>query len=374
MLKIPQINPKASYLAYKKEIDSAIKQTLNSGMYILSHEVKEFENEFSSFIGSKYAVGVSNGTDAIELALRALNIGSGDIVFTVSHTAVATVAAIERTGATPFLVDIYPNTFTMNLESLEESIQYVLNNKSIGKVKAIVPVHIYGHPCKIDGLLNLSEKYNLKIIEDCAQAHGAKYHNKKVGTFGEMGTFSFYPTKNLGALGDAGIVVCQDEKTFNKIQALRQYGWRQRYISSFAGINSRLDELQAAILRVKLQHLTNDNEKRINIASQYNIALTNSILTHPTINNNIKHVFHQYVVKSDERDKVIQILNNNGICTSIHYPIPVHLQPAYRNTIPTSPDGLSNTEDICTKIFSLPMYPQLKNNEIKFICKILESL
>ncbi|MGH9855779.1 MAG: DegT/DnrJ/EryC1/StrS family aminotransferase, partial [Blastocatellia bacterium] len=246
---ILQSDPKASYLAHKREIDEAIRQTLDSGWYILGQQTSAFEQEFAEYLGAKHCVGVANGTDALHLALRACGVGAGDVVITVSHTAVATVAAIEMAGASPLLVDIDQASFTINPEAVEDAIK---SWRGEGEIKAIMPVHLYGHPADMQAITTIARRYDLKIVEDCAQAHGATIKGVKVGTFGDAAGFSFYPTKNLGALGDGGAVTTNDSETAERVRLLREYGWRERYVSDLPGFNSRLDELQSAILRVKL--------------------------------------------------------------------------------------------------------------------------
>jgi dTDP-4-amino-4,6-dideoxygalactose transaminase len=360
---IPQANPKVGYLAQKDEIDAAFKRVLESGWYILSQEVKSFEAEFASYIGVRNAIGVASGTDALEIALRACDVGPGDLVFTVSHTAVATVAAIERSGAVPVLVDIDPQTYTMDPDCLEKAITYQKNNSF--RPKAIIPVHLYGHPADMNVLLDIAKRKHLKVIEDCAQAHGAKLNGINVGTWGDLGAFSFYPTKNLGAFGDGGIVVCNDLSLADKVRALREYGWKERYISAFSGINSRLDELQAAILRVKLKKLDSDNARRREIARIYkeNLESTNLIL--PSEDANDLHVYHLYVVQTDKQKELQKYLRDHGVATGIHYPVPVHLQTAYRGRIFIGKNGLEITESVCRRILSLPMYPQMSDEQVE---------
>jgi len=370
---IPQTSPVASYLAYKDQIDAAVRSVLEGGWYILGQQVKAFEQEFASFIGSNFGIGVASGTDALEIALRALDIGVGDLVFTVSHTAVATVAAIERCGATPVLVDIEESTFTMNPDLLEQTIKLIDTGKlSIkGTFKAIIPVHLYGHPADMAAIVDVAKRYNLLIIEDCAQAHGAKINSQKVGSFGQIGAFSFYPTKNLGAVGDGGMVITNFQKLQQKLLALRQYGWEKRYVSSTKGINSRLDELQAAILREKLKHLEADNERRRKIAKIYNQAVEETEIIAPKEIKNAEHVYHQYVIRTKKRDDLIQHLKKDSIATAIHYPQPVHLQPAYKNKIPIVEAGLVVTEKISQEILSMPMYSQMTDEQVG---RVVESL
>lgn len=370
---VPQTDPGASYDAHKEEIDAAIKKVLESGTYILGKEVKDFEQEFSSYIGVDFAVGVASGTDAIEISLRAMNIGRGDVVFTVSHTAVATVAAIERAGAVPYLIDISPETFTIDTDKLEKEVKTCIlkGGKSPGDLKAIVPVHLYGHPADMPTITAIAKNYGLHIVEDCSQAHGSECMNKKVGSFGEMAAFSFYPTKNLGAVGDGGMVVTNNPDYIEKLHALRQYGWENRYVSSFAGINSRLDELQAGILRIKLKYLDKENKKRREIAGSYTNALQGKSIKTPKITNNASHVFHQYVIQTNNRSDLISYLQSKSIATGIHYPMPIHLQPAYKDKILVPVTGLEITEEICQKIVSLPMYPQMTTDSINYVCEAL---
>ena len=370
---ILQANPKASYLSYKDEIEFAIKKVLESGNYILGEEVRSFEEEFASYIGVRYGIGVASGTDAIEICLRGFGIGQGYLVFTVSHTAVATVAAIERAGATPVLVDIDPKTYTMDPNSLEEAINYYKRDSKFGKLGAVIPVHLYGHPAEMDDIIYIAKKNGLLVIEDCAQAHGAEYKGKKVGSFGDASAFSFYPTKNLGAFGDGGMILCNDLKLAEKIRALREYGWEERYISSFSGQNSRLDEIQAAILRVKLKGLDKDNSIRKRIAKLYREKLEMLPIDLPSEKDYVKHVYHLYVIGVDGRDSLKDYLKENGILTSIHYPLPVHLQPAYKGRVLISPDGLRETERIYKRILSLPMYPQLEDDEIETVCYYIKK-
>lgn len=361
---IPQNNPKASYLTHKAEIDNAIDEVLESGWYILGKQVSQFEAEFASFVGIKHAIGVANGTDAIQLALRGLGIGAGDGVITVSHTAVATVAAIELAGATPILVDIDPNTFLIDLNQVEQLLQTYQP-----RPKAIVPVHLYGQMVDMPALLDLARHYGVKVIEDCAQAHGATWQGQQAGSLGDVAAFSLYPTKNLGALGDGGIVVTHDDGVAQKVQQLRQYGWEKRE-SQIPGLNSRLDEMQAATLRVKLRHLAAENERRQEIARQYNLGLGNSALNTPVVSAHAVHVYHQYVIRSAKRASIQQALQEQGIGTLIHYAQPVHQQPAYRNRLPAL-FALHYTEQIVQQILSLPMFPQLSDVDVQTVVQAL---
>ncbi len=354
---IPQTDPRAAYLAQRAEIDAAIARVLDGGVYILGKEVEAFEAAFAELIGVAHAVGVGNGTDAIELALRACDITSGDLVFTVSHTAVATVAAIERAGATPVLVDVEPPTYTMAPRELARA----LETAPAGRPAAILPVHIYGQAADLSALAEISRRHGLRLIEDCAQSHGALYRERPTGSFGDVGCFSFYPTKNLGALGDGGMIVTDDPAIATSLRELREYGWRERFVSARAGINSRLDPIQAAILRVKLGTLGAGNGRRQTIADRYDAGLSGLPLVLPSRRPLASHVFHQYVIRLAERDALRNRLRAAGIGTGIHYPLPVHQQPAYRGRLACGPSGLGVTERAAPQILSLPMFPQLSD-------------
>jgi dTDP-4-amino-4,6-dideoxygalactose transaminase len=357
---IPQTDPSASYFAYQRPIDAALNRVLAGGSYILGREVAAFEAAFAEFLGVAHAVGCANGTDAIELALRACGIGAGDLVFTVAQTAVATVAAIERAGATAVLVDIEPGTYTMAPHEFLRT----LKSPPPGRPAAVVPVHLYGEPADLSSICDAARVYGLRVIEDCAQSHGALYRGRPTGSFGDIGCFSFYPTKNLGAFGDAGMTVSNDAGLASAMREIREYGWRERYVSARSGINSRLDPIQAAILGVKLLNLAADNARRQTIASRYDMGLSGLPLALPMRRPDAVHVFHQYVVRLGERDSLRDYLNAQGISTGIHYPLPVHLQPAYRNRIAVGPSGLGVSERAARQILSLPIYPQLSDEMI----------
>jgi dTDP-4-amino-4,6-dideoxygalactose transaminase len=378
---IPQTEPRANYLAHRSEIETAIAAVLTGGRYILGEQVAAFEREFAAYLGAGHAIGVGSGTDALHLALRACGIGPGDRVFTVSHTAVATVAAIELTGATPVLVDIDPTTFTMDPNRLEKAMKQIEGGRR-SQVEAqlsppvlsppspvsrhrsaIIPVHLYGHPADMGAVLEIARCYDLWVIEDCAQAHGAAIGKQKVGTFGDIAAFSFYPTKNLGALGDGGAVVTSDPTLAEQTRLLREYGWRERYVSAIPGLNSRLDELQAAILRVKLRYLDAENARRRALAAEYDRLLADASIRTPTTRTDVSHVFHQYVIRSCRRDALQAYLRSQGIGTLIHYPAPVHAQPAYAGRIFIG-DGLPHTEAAAKEILSLPMFPELSDEQV----------
>lgn len=347
---IPCANPAAQFQSHQAEIEAAVLKVLRGNRYILGEEVEALEEEFARFIGTKAAVGVANGTDAIELSLRALGITHGDEVITVSHTAVATVAAIEAAGATPVLVDVDPESYTLQANQLEE----VLTPKT----KAVIAVHLYGQAADLDAIGDFCTKNNLKLIEDVSQAHGARLNGQRLGSIGRIACFSCYPTKNLGAIGDGGLVTTDDNSLAQRVREVREYGWRNRYVSDNIGRNSRLDELQAAILRVKLRHLDDDNARRRDIAKFYSNRLADTSLYLPTDRPNSEHVFHLYVVRSTQRQDLIQYLKVNGIQVGIHYPMPVHLQPAYKGRLRTA-ESMRITETLCQQVLSLPMYPEL---------------
>ena len=294
MTPVLQNSPKAGYLAHQAEIDAAIARTLASGWYILGQEVSAFEEEFAAYVGVGHAVGVASGTDGLRLALRALDIGPGDLVFTVSHTAVATVAAIDMMGATPVYVDIDPRTFTMHPERLAEAIAHA----PPGRPRAVLPVHLYGHPADLAAIAEICRRHDLRLVEDCSQSHGAAWQGKTTGAWGDIGVFSCYPTKNLGALGDAGVVVTNDAELNAQLRLLREYGWRERYVSAIPGENSRLDEMQAAILRVKLRHLETGNARRRALAERYASLLADADVTLPQARPEAVPVYHQYVIRS----------------------------------------------------------------------------
>jgi dTDP-4-amino-4,6-dideoxygalactose transaminase len=368
-ITVPQANPGAGYRAHKQEIDAAISRTLDSGWYVLGQEGRAFEAEFAAWLGAGTAVGCGNGTDAIALALRGLGIGADSTVVTVSHTAVATVAAIESTGATPLLIDIEPGHYTMDPAELAA----VLADPPPGlpPIRAVIPVHLYGQVADVEVIGTLCRRHRAVLIEDCAQAHGAKRNGRHAGTFGDAATFSFYPTKNLGALGDGGAVVARDPAVAARIAALRQYGWTRHYISDEVGVNSRLDELQAAILRVKLGYLDAANARRQAIARAYDRVLGSAA---PHRRRGSLHVYHLYVVRTPDRDQMQVRLRERGVGSGIHYPVPVHLQPAYAGRVPLGPSGCQETARAATEILSLPLYPELTDEQVSHVCQAIDCL
>jgi dTDP-4-amino-4,6-dideoxygalactose transaminase len=371
-ITVPQADPGAGYRAHKEEIDAAALRALGSGWYILGKEGEAFEREYAAWQGQKRAVGCANGTDALALTLRGMGIGPGCTVVTVSHTAVATVAAIEMTGATPLLVDIDPDTFTMDPDELVA----VLEDPPPGlpPIRAIIPVHLYGQACDLDPMLEACRRHGVQVIEDCSQAHGASLTGRKVGTMGDAACFSLYPTKNLGALGDGGVLTTDDEALADRIGAIRQYGWKERYISDGVGVNSRLDEIQAAILRVKLNYLDAGNARRQAIAAAYDEALSGTRYAPPARREGSGHVFHQYVLRVPERAALMARLRAEGVATAIHYPAPVHLQPAYRGRTPLGPAGCAETARAAAEVMSLPMFPELSDAQVGHVCRVLRGL
>jgi Predicted pyridoxal phosphate-dependent enzyme apparently involved in regulation of cell wall biogenesis len=360
-LKILQANPRAENDLLSDEIFSAISRVLQNGQYIQGPEVSAFEAEFAEYVGARYGIGVASGTDALHLGLRALGVESGDEVITVSHTAVATVAAIEQSGAKPVFVDVDPELYTMDPNKLEAAIT--------PRTRVIIPVHIYGNPADLNRISDIARNHDVDLLEDCAQAHGASYAGRIVGTWGKLAAFSFYPTKNLGAVGDGGMVVTNDEDLAERVRLLREYGWKKRYVSEVPGFNSRLDELQAAILRVKLKYLGQFNEFRRNLATRYTTLLSDHI-TPPKELPGAQHVYHLYVIRTSQREGLQNFLINHGIGTGIHYPRPIHLQPAYSRmaVIP-----LPVTEQIAKEILSLPLYPQMEMDQVEEVAILIKD-
>jgi dTDP-4-amino-4,6-dideoxygalactose transaminase len=367
---VPQSDPGAAYRAQQHEIDAAIARVLIGGRYILGEEVAAFEGEFARYIGSKHGVAVANGTDALVLALRAVAVGRQDYVVTVAFTAVATVAAIELAGGRPLLVDIDPASYTIDAAALARVLA-----APPGRIAAIIPVHLYGQPADLHAILSLARERGIPVIEDCAQCHGALFGERRSGSLGDIGCFSLYPTKNLGALGDGGVIVTADDALAERLRALREYGWRARYVSDIPGMNSRLDEVQAAVLRVKLRALDQGNARRAAIAAAYDAGFAGLALNPPWRRPGASHVFHQYVVRTPRRDRLRDALSARGIGTNIHYPVPVHLQPAYRGRIALDPAGLPESEAAAGAVLSLPMYPQLGDDAVaRVIAAVRETV
>jgi dTDP-4-amino-4,6-dideoxygalactose transaminase len=355
---IPFIDLHREYAEIGDELDQAYRRVMNSGIFIQGPENERFEHEFASWVGCRYAVGLNSGSDALYLALRALGIHAGDEVITVAHTFVATVDAIIRNGAHPVFVDIDEQTCCMDVSQVKD---HITRN-----TRAILPVHLYGHPVDMGPLLDIAHDYNLPIVEDACQAHGAQYKGKKTGSLSDIGCFSFYPTKNLGGYGDGGMTVTNDIDYAQNIRTLRNYGQAEKYHSFSIGINSRLDEIQAAFLRVKLKHLDKWNNKRRQIAQLYGSVLNKEHLVLPVEKYNHTHVYHLYVIRSLQRDR-LQNHVKNTVQTLVHYPVPVHCQNSYKQYRLSS--NLPVTEKVCQEILSLPIHPWLKDDEVELIAR-----
>jgi dTDP-4-amino-4,6-dideoxygalactose transaminase len=343
------------------EVAAAIQRVLESGWFILGQEVEAFEQRFAARCQVAHAVGVGNGTDAIALALRACGVQPGDEVITVAHTALPSVCAVSQIGATPVLIDVDPATATMDPAAIEAAIS--------PRTRAVLPVHLYGHPADMAAITVVAREHGLAIVEDCAQAHGAAVNGKPAGSLGDAGAFSFYPTKNLGAYGDAGLVTTNDAGVAERLRMLRNYGQTDRYHHQIIGVNSRLDELQAAILRLKLDHLDAWTERRRALAARYTQRLT-GLVTTPVEQPWAHHVYHLYAIRTPRRDVVQQHLAAAGVGTIVHYPIPAHLQQAYAHLgVPTG--ALPASEQIAAEILSLPLYPELAVEDVDYVCDVL---
>ncbi len=356
MLKIPQASPFSQYKKYKPEINKVIKKVLLSGNYILGQEVRNFEKEFSNYLNIRHAISCKSGTDALFIALKQLGIGRGDEVIIPSHSALATAASVIMSGAKPVYVDIERDYYTIDPEKILDAC-----NK---KTKAIIAVHIYGQSCDMKKLKKIANLKKIKLIEDCAQSSGSSYHNKKLGTIGDIGCFSFFPTKNLGALGDGGCLVTNNSDLAEKMRRFRQYGWDEKRKTVNPGINSRLDELQAAILRIKLKNLDKDNVERFKQAKLYSNKLITDKIKIPKIRENTFHSFHLYVIQTNERDKLMKYLKSKNIMTALHYKNPIHKMSGYSSKL-----ILNKTENFYKSILSLPLFPGLKIQKQKFIIK-----
>ncbi len=352
---IPILDSKRQYAKIGKEIEKEVLEVLASGSYILGKHNKAFQEEFANFVGTKYSVGLNSGTDALHLALRALDIGKGDEVITTAFTFVATASAIGLAGATPVFVEINPDTFNIDADKIEAAIT--------PKTKAIIPVHLYGQPAEMDKIMDIAKRHNLKVVEDCCQAIGAEYKGQKVGSFGDFGCFSFYPTKNLGGMGDGGMITCNDEKLFNRVIALRNHGGAIRYYHDELGVNSRLDEIQAAILRVKMPYVNEWNAKRRENAYRYNEMFKKypQVIT-PKEAENSYCVYHQYTIRIENRDQVHKMLQERGIGAMIYYPVPLHLQKLHKE-LGYKEGDLPLTEKDTKMVMSLPMFPEITPEE-----------
>jgi dTDP-4-amino-4,6-dideoxygalactose transaminase len=360
------VDLKAQYLGIKEGMDSAIKDVLDNTAFIMGKNVSEFEKEFAEFCNSKHCIGVSNGTSALFLALKAAGIGSGDEVITVPNTFIATTEVVTQCGAEVKFVQIDPKTYTIDVTKIRDAITH--------KTKAIIPVHLFGQSCDMKPILEIAEENNLIVIEDCAQAHGAEYHGKKV-PIGDIGCFSFFPGKNLGAYGDAGAIVTNNNAFADQVQAWRNHGRLpgQKYEHAFEGLNERIDALQAAVLRVKLPHLQNWTESRRNNAQLYNELLQGigDIIT-PIETESNKHVYHLYVIRTNKRDELQKFLKENNVASGVHYPIPLHLQPAYKY-LNLGEGNFPISEEYAKTMLSLPMFPELTKEQISYVVEKIKE-
>ena len=363
-ITIPFGELKSQFRSIEKEIRAALDDVIESSWYIFGKHCRAFEEEFAAYVGARHALGVGSGTEAIHLALRAVSVNPGDEVITVANTCVPTVAGIAASGATPVLVDADPVTLTLDPSKLDAAITE--------RTKAIVPVHLYGHPCDMDAILDVAARRSLAVVEDCAQAHGAACRGKRCGSFGAAAAFSFYPSKNLGAYGDGGAVTTNDAGVAEKVRMLRNYGEEKRYHHAVKGFNSRLDEIQAAVLRVKLRHLDEWNDARRECAAAYTRLLQGSPITLPSEAPWAYHIYHLFVVRSPRRDELQAHLTSNGIATILHYPVPIHLQEAYADL--GCPRGaFPQAEKACDEVLSLPMYAELPFDHIERIAECIQQ-
>jgi len=360
MTKIPFYDMTRQYRALQPAIDSAVRRVFERAWFILGEEGQRFEEEFASYLGAKHGIGVGSGTEALHLALLACGVESGDEVITVPNTAVPTISAISFANAVPKLVDIDPATFTIDVNKLEAAITV--------RTKVIMPVHLFGQSADLSPILEIARRRNLKVIEDACQAHGALYGDRKVGTLGDTGCFSFYPSKNLGAYGDGGLVCTNDAEIADRLRLLRNYGQRKRYYHITKGFNSRLDEMQAAILRTKLPDLDETNQRRQQIALYYDKLLKGAPVITPQRVKHGTHIFHLYVIRAPQRDVLMAYLAEQGIETIIHYPVPVHLQEAYSD-LNVDKGSLPAAEKAAEEIVSLPIYPEIREDEVEAVAE-----
>ena len=368
-MNINMADLKKQHDGLRDEIDKVIREVIDSSAFILGGKVTEFEDNYSTFTGAKHTIGMASGTGALHVALAALDVGIGDEVITVPFTFAATVEVIYLTGAKPVFVDIEPDSFTMDVSKIEKAIT--------DKTKVILPVHLYGQMADMDAIMELAEKYELKVIEDAAQAQGALYKGIHAGTIGDIGTFSFYPGKNLGAMGDAGACTTNNDVLAEKMRLLLNHGQSTKYAHTIVGYNYRLDTIQAAVLNVKLKELSKWNAQRNIIASVYTDNLKDTNLILPLINENRNHVWHQYVIRTEKRDALKEALSDLGIATALHYPIPLSLQPAFAY-LGYKKGDFPIAESCSEEVLSLPMYPELSeetavevSQEVVKICKQL---
>lgn len=374
--EIPQADPGRGAAAHCKDIEEAMRRVLLSGNYILGEEVRRFEKRFAGEISGKYCYGVANGTDAIKISLLGAGIEPGDLIVAPSFAPGAVATAVLLAGAIPVLVDVCAKTFTLSPSLVEDTILHIRKNNSLygnRRLAGILLVHLFGHPCRMQDFLAIAARHDLPLFEDCAQAHGSTWGGSKCGSFGKTSAFSFYPTKNLAALGDAGCIITNDPDCAEKVSLLRQYGWKRRYISDTFGFNSRLDDLQAAILSVKLPHLIVENEMRRSIAAFYTQQLHKLPLILPSTLPEAQHTFHQYVIRSEDREALREHLKMHGVASSLHYPEPIHTQKAFAERIYFGQGGLKETQSACRSALSLPMFPYLEKGETERVAAAINS-
>jgi dTDP-4-amino-4,6-dideoxygalactose transaminase len=364
MKKISLLDLKAQLETIRGEVLEAVEKVLDSGQYIMGPEVKAFEEEVAKYVGVKHAIGVGNGTDALLLALDAAGIGAGDEVITTPFTFFATAEVVSRLGATPVFVDIDPKTYNIDVDQIKAKINE--------KTKAIIPVHIFGQPANMDEVMELAEKYNLFVLEDAAQAMGSEYKGRKIGSLGHAATYSFFPTKNLGGYGDGGMVVTNDDELASKIRILRVHGSNPKYYHSMIGYNSRLDAIQAAILRIKLRHLDEWNNARRQKAALYNELLKDTPLVTPYEAEDRKHIYHLYIVQAEDRDDLMAYLKEKGISTGVYYPVPLHRQEVYQS-LGYAEGSIPNAEYMAKRTFALPLYAELEDETIHAIVDTIKT-
>ena len=363
-MAVPALDLRTQYQRIRHAIDEAVQGVLESGQFVLGPNVRLLEEELASFLGVRHTVALASGTDALHLALRALGIGRGDLVLTSPFTFVATATAISYTGARPVFADIRPDTFALDPDRVTQYLSgALLGSGCRAPVKALIPVHLYGQPADMDALLSIARQHGLHVIEDAAQAIGAEHRGRRVGGLGDVGCFSFYPTKNLGAFGDAGLAATQDTALGERIRSLRVYGGRDRYVHEELGFNSRLDEIQAAILRVKLRFLAEWNARRRAIAARYRKGLDGLGVGLPVEPPDCLHAYHQFTIRVQDRDAVQRRMGELGVRTTVYYPIPLHLQPMYRD-LGYRPGDFPEAEQASREVLSLPIYPELTDEGV----------
>lgn len=360
-MKIPMVDLKVQIANYRQEIEEGLTSVLESTQFILGPNVRSFEEESASYLQARHAIGVASGTDALHLALRAAGVEAGDEVITTPFTFIATAEAISYLGAKPVFVDVDPVTFNIDVESIKKAINR--------RTKAILPVHLFGQPADMKAIQSLCREHELKLIEDCAQSFGAELAGRQTGTFGEFGCFSFFPSKNLGGFGDGGLIITNNDGLADEVRVLRNHGSQKRYVHSMIGYNSRLDELQAVILRIKLRHIDEFNRRRRENALYYNEKLKHPQIRTPRESEGLKHVYHQYTILTEKRDAVQEALQKAGIASAIYYPIPLHRQDVYSTE--NANVVLPVAEELAQKVLSLPIFPELQKTQINEICNVV---